>query len=423
MAAARERLINNPAAIWLAATLGGAAIHGLLWQVSEPPNLFNDFHKANWLAAETLWQHGLAATWPLTEKGGFSNLPVIGWLYVPLVPLGEQTAAWTWWAMGVAALLGAWALLVRLARLEAPSAALLLFVFLVSGPVVNSLREGQSSHFILLFMVVGLWLWHGKRTYLAGIAFGACALIKLPLLLFGVYFVLRQRWSIVAGGATTIGVAALLSLLLFGIDGNIGWYREWVVPYLNGYIPAFNVQSIDSFLTRLLMGEEFVRHWDPPIQPTRFHMIARYSAFAALFGGSAWLIWHAHRRVPAADAPSPRDLLEFVLVLDLALITSPISWTHYYVWLLVPLALYRGCVLPLPDDATTRRLMRVGFVLVSVPVIMWSPIEPSWYAAILTRTVVSVWLFGAIVIFAALARGFWHVQPGMAGTQPARGAP
>jgi alpha-1,2-mannosyltransferase len=301
--------------------------------------------------------------------------------------------------------------LVRTVRLDAPRAALLLFLFLVSGPIVNSLREGQSSHFILLFLIIGIVLWRSNRNYAAGLAFGASALFKLPLLLLGIYFLLRRRWSIVAGGATTIGTAALLSLALFGIDGNISWYQEWVVPFLGSYIPAYNVQSVDGFLTRLSMGEQFLIHWDPPLVPTLFHRIARSCVLVALFGGSFFLIWRANRRAPmAADegGPSPRDLLEFMLIINLALITSPISWTHYYVWLLILWAFYLGDALPLPDDAITRGLMGASMILTSVPVIVWSPMEPSWYAAILSRTIVSVWLIGGCLSFAALARGLWR---------------
>jgi alpha-1,2-mannosyltransferase len=412
IAAALDRLTDNRAALWLLAVLGGLAIHLIVWQFSEPSALFSDFYKANWPAAETLWEDGLSATWPLTEKGGFSNLPVVGWLYVPFMWVDEEWAGWVWCVLGMAGLVGAYVLLVRSLRLDAPRAALLAFLFLVSGPIVNSLREGQSSHVILLFLVTGLVLWRGKHDYAAGLAFGFCALIKLPLLLLGIYFVLRQRWAIVAGGATTIGVAGLSSLLLFGIDGNIAWYQDWVVPYLNGYIPAFNVQSVDGFLVRLSKGEEFLIHWDPPLVPTLFHRIARFAIFAALFGGSFLLIWRARQRAPVAGerGPSPRDLLEFSLMINLALITSPISWTHYYLWMLIPWALYLGGELPLRDDVTTRLLMGAGIILVSLPVIVWSPMEPSWYAAILSRTLVSVWLIGGCLSFAALARGLWQAQ-------------
>ncbi len=410
---AAQRLADNRAALWLVTVLGGLAIHVIVWQLSEPSALFSDFYKANWPAAETLWEDGLSATWPLTEKGGFSNLPIVGWLYVPFMLVDEEWAGWVWCVIGMAALLAAYALLVRSTRLDASHAALLAFLFLISGPIVNSLREGQSSHVILLFLVAGLALWRRKRDYAAGLAFGFGALIKLPLLLLGFYFVLRQRWAIAAGGATTIGVAALLSLLLFGIDGNVAWYQDWVVPYLNGYIPAYNVQSVDGFLVRLSHGEEFLIHWDPPLVPTTFHRIARFLMFAALYGGSLVLIWRAHRRAPvvmAEGGPSPRDLLELSLMINLALLTSPISWTHYYLWLLIPWALYLGGDLPLRDDATTRFLMRAGIILVSLPVIIWSPMEPSWYAAILSRTLVSVWLIGGCLSFLALARGLWQAE-------------
>jgi len=410
---AAQRLADNRAALWLVTVLGGLAIHVIVWQLSEPSALFSDFYKANWPAAETLWEDGLSATWPLTEKGGFSNLPVVGWLYVPFMLVDEEWAGWVWSVIGIVALLAAYALLVRSTRLDASHAALLAFLFLISGPIVNSLREGQSSHVILLFLVAGLALWRRKHDYAAGLAFGFGALIKLPLLLLGFYFVLRQRWAIVAGGATTIGVAALLSLLLFGIDGNVAWYQDWIVPYLNGYIPAYNVQSVDGFLVRLSHGEEFLIHWDPPLVPTTFHRIARFLMLAALFGGSFVLIWRAHRRAPVVmveGGPGPRDLLELCLMISLALLTSPISWTHYYLWLLIPWALYLGGDLPLRDDVTTRFLMRGGIILVSLPVIVWSPMEPSWYAAILSRTLVSVWLIGGCLTFAALARGLWQVE-------------
>jgi len=224
----------------------------------------------------------------------------------------------------------------------------------------------------------------------------------------------------VAGGATMIGTVVLLSIALFGIDGHIGWYHEWVVPYLSGYIPAYNVQSIDGFLVRLTKGEEYLIHWDPPFAPTLLHKIARYGALPALFGGAFFLIWRANRLAPLDEGgPRPRDLLEFVLMINLALITSPISWTHYYVWLLLLFALYLAGELPLPDDAVTRGLMRAGMIIESVPVIVWSPMEPSWYAAILSRTVVSLWLFGGGLIFAALVRGLWRIE---AAPQAARGA-
>jgi len=326
MPAARERWMSNRLVMWLSAVIGGGAIHLLLWQFSEPPNIFNDFYKANLAAAETIWEYGLNATWPLTEQGGFSNLPALAWICVLLVPLGEEAAAWTFLGFGLAATLAAWALLTRLAKLEEPLAAGLLFLFLVNGPIVNSLREGQSSHFILLLLVVALLQWRAKRGYAAGIALGLSATFKLPLLLLGVYFLLRQRWRIVAGGATMIGVVVLASLALYGVNGLVGWYKDWIEPFLGGSVAAFNVQSINGFLIRLTIEVGDLRDWELRDPPTVLR-IARLCASAALFAASYWLIWRANKTAPSAQGdagtPSQRDFMEFVLVLTLALLLGP----------------------------------------------------------------------------------------------------
>jgi hypothetical protein len=223
------------------------------------------------------------------------------------------------------------------------------------------------------------------------------------------YFVLCQRWAIVAGGPP-IGVAAFVALHSVSTAISPGIRNGSCLISIAITRP---VQSVDGFLVRLSQGEEFLIHWDPPFVPTTFHRIARFLMFSVLYGGSFVLIWRAHRRAPVVTTdggPSPRDLLELCLIINLALLTSPHSWPHYYLWLLPPWALYLGGDLPLRDDATTRFLMRTGSILVSLPVIIWSPMEPSWHAAILSRTIVSVWLIGGCLSFVALARGLWQVE-------------
>src|SRR5262245_14331810 len=126
---ARELAGHRPL-VWLACGLAGGAIHLGLWQVSEPAELFSDFYKAYFPAAEQIWEKGLSATWPLTEEavGGFVNMPILAWLFVPLVPLGEERSGWAFLAVGAAAALAAWLLLARMSRPEAKSAAPLLLV-------------------------------------------------------------------------------------------------------------------------------------------------------------------------------------------------------------------------------------------------------------------------------------------------------
>lgn len=412
LAARAQPPIANRILVCLALGLAGAAIHSVLWQISEPADLFSDFFKAYYPAGEAVMTNGPNPPWSQAEGGAvtFVNLPILAWLFAPLASLNDFDAAWTFLALGIFAMLTAWALLARLGWHGASGAALLLFIFLVNGPMVNSLREGNTTHVLLLLLVIALLLWRAGWDYGAGLVLGFCAIFKLPLLLFGGYFVFRRRWRIVAGGVTALASIVGLSLWYFGLATHIAWYRFCVEPFLFGVIPAFNVQSIDGFLVRLTTGDSLLRDWMPMSMPPLYRM-ARTVLLAVIYAGTFWLIWRGERREPlprATGALSARDLLEFALVLNLALVSSPVSWTHYYLLLLLPWALYHGGLLALTDDAMSRSLMWSGLALTSLPVLM-PAFSPGWTAELVARTLVSMWLYGGLLMLAALARGAWQL--------------
>lgn len=405
---------DRPLLYWSAAILAGGLIHLALWPFSEPPWIFSDFFKAYWAAGEHLWNGGLNAGYPFTIPGNWSNLPVLGWPFALLVPFGRDMAGWIYLGVGVAVTFAAWALLARISGLRGPLAAALLFLFFLNGPLLNSLREGNSTHFILLFLILGLMLWEAKRDYAAGLFFGMCATIKLPLLLLGVYFLARRRWTIVAGGATTIGAAIFLSLAIFGLAANVAWYGEAIGANLGKAMPAFNVQSIDGFILRLSTGATELLYWGA-LDLSPAHKIIRNLILVAFLGGFAWLMLRAERRALISRERgelSPHDLLQFSIVLLFSLLISPLTWTHYYAYLLIPLGLYLGGRLPLPDDTSTRWLFWVGYALTSLPVIMPTmELEPNpppgFWGELAARTIVSVWLFGALLLLVCFARGVW----------------
>jgi Glycosyltransferase family 87 len=412
LAALARRPTANRMIVWLAFGLAGAAVHLVLWQFSEPAILFSDFFKAYYPAGQAVLNNGPNPPWAPVQGAAltFVNLPILAWLFAPLAQMSDVNASWTFLALGIPAAFCAWALLARLARPDAGDSALLLFIFMANGPMVNSLREGNTTHFLLLLLVVAVLLWRAGHDYAAGLVLGFCAIFKLPLLLFGAYFLLRRRWRIVAGGATTITVVAALSVWYFGLAINIGWYHFCVEPFLFGVIPAFNVQSIDGFFMRLVTGDSLLREWLPMGLPALYNVV-RTILFAAIVGTAFWLIWRAERLEPlprVTGTLSARDLLEFGLVLNLALVLSPVSWTHYYLLFLLPWSLYFGGLLNLPDDATTRALMWGSLILTSLPVLM-PTLHPGWAAELVARTVVSMWLYGGLLLLAALFRGAWRL--------------
>jgi hypothetical protein len=408
LAAPVQLPIANRLLMYVALGLAGAAMHLLLWQVSEPATLFSDFFKAYYPAGESVLTNGARPPWS-QEEGGvvtFVNLPILAWLFAPVARLDDAPAAWTFLAIGLAAALAAWALLARLGRQASNNGPLLLFIFLVNGPMVNSLREGNSTHFLLLLLIVALLLWRAGWDYGAGLVLGFCAIFKLPLLLFGAYFLLRRRWRILAGGATMATAIVGVSLWYFGLATHIAWYHFCVEPFVFGVVPAFNVQSIDGFLVRLWTGDSLLREWLPIALPLSYKVF-RTILFTAIYGAVFWLIWRAERCEPLPRTTgklSTRDLIEFGLVLTLALVTSPISWTHYYLLLLLPWSLYLSGLLVLPEDAISRTLMWSGLVLASLPVVM-PTLPPGLGAEIVARTIVSAWLYGGLFTLLALTRG------------------
>jgi hypothetical protein len=397
--------------VWFAlAALLGVAIQAILWAISEPADLFSDFYKAYFPAAETLWQNGPGPTWETEESSavGFVNLPILAWLFVPLSLLGEPAAGWVFLGLGVVATSAAYVLLLRLGQLDPWPAAMLALCILANGPLVNSLREGNTTHFVLLLMVAALLLWRAGAGYCAGLLLGLCALLKLPLMLIGLYFLFRRRWRVVAGGASMIGGAVLLSLAVFGIETNIGWYRHCIEPFMGGVMPAFNVQSVDGFLMRLETGPARLMDWNALAAPL-WHKIVRNIVLSAMFilafvavyrGGSG----NAAFRDGGARDGGEREVLEFSIVLVLAVVTSPLSWSHYYLLLLLPWALQLGGRLGLSDDAATRWMMGGGMALASLPVVAL-PLGPDMIGAIVSRSLVSAWLFGGLLMLAALVRG------------------
>jgi alpha-1,2-mannosyltransferase len=407
---------------WLAVAAFGIAAQAILWSVSEPTDLFSDFYKAYFPAGDRLLTEGAVATWETTESAavGFVNLPILAWLFVPFALLGEPSSGWAFLALGAVAIATIYALLLRLGDFNVASGAMLALSILASGPLVNSLREGNTTHFILLLLILALLLWRAGYEYAAGLLLGLCALFKLPLMLFGLYVLLRRRWRVVAGGATAIIGAMLLSVTVFGREINIDWYRNCIAPFLGGVMPAFNVQSIDGFLARLETGPALLMEWTP-LAASLWHKIVRSIVLSAMFIFAFVAIIRGDRSTPGAR-PFERDALEFSIVLVLAVVTSPVSWSHYYLLLLLPWALYLGGRLGLPDDAATRWLMAGGMLLASLPVIVL-PVGSGLVAAIASRTIVSAWMFGGLLMLAALVRGALYAEQPRAAAKQQAAAP
>ena len=376
-----------------------------LFAISEPRHLFEDFRAAYYQAGQAVLDSP-AALGPQIERGvdGFVNLPVVAYLFAPFALLPDKAAAVLFTLIGLAATAGAFLLLVRLAGLRGPGFWLLLLLFAINGPLQNSLKEGNTTHIVLLLLAAGLWLLRGRRDVAAGLLLGLAAVIKLPLMLFGLYFLLRRNWGATAGFAGFCGVAGLLSLAIFGWEMHWHWLQLSVLQFSSHPLGAFNVQSVTGFLVRLAEGPAALMDWEtlrtpPPLQrmtgTVAVGLLYLTALLACVKGAS-----HAARN---RDAEGSRGQdLEYMLVLVMAVVSSPLSWSHYYLLMLMPAAFFLAPGSALAASATRHALGWAAILLTTPAVLVIAFANPGLMEAY-ARFGVSYLLFGGLMWFGLLA--------------------
>jgi hypothetical protein len=98
--------------------------------------------------------------------------------------------------------------------------------------------------------------------------------------------------------------------------------------------------------------------------------------------------------------------VELSMVLCLALLISPISWTHYYLFLLLPLSLYAGNRLPMPDRGGWLAAMTVAALLLSPPVTF---AEGAVSRGLVEKLLLSHYVLGALLLWGVLAYARWRM--------------
>jgi hypothetical protein len=74
----------------------------------------------------------------------------------------------------------------------------------------------------------------------------------------------------------------------------------------------------------------------------------------------------AARHMPPSTNRDEAVIMEFSLVLILACVTSPLSWTHYYSWMLIPIAFLISRSGLEPDSRGRKILGHTAIILVSL---------------------------------------------------------
>jgi len=361
------RLWNRRWTSWLFLGLPALAMIWYLLAVTDCP-WFKDFKGAYYPAATLALER---PSWLYKPNCilGFVNIPIVALLFLPFSRLEYSTAVAAFTVLGTASVVAACCLILKLTEANGWRRSAVIGSFAMNGPLFYSIKEGNSSHFFLLLFALLFFLIKKRRDFVVGSLIAVGTLIKIPIGLLGIYFLFRRRWRVVAGFGITLTLAVGASLELFGAALHLAWIQHCVEPYIGKPMAAFNVQSVDAFLARL-MTDGNVLNWSPLTMGPKF-LVTRYALIGSLLLLVLGILWRS-----GPPRTVREEYLEISIMIPTLLITFPVSWTHYYLLMLLPFSLYLGNKIDVPDRTVWHVCMCLSFLVVSPPLLRIQPGGP-----------------------------------------------
>ncbi|WP_155371714.1 glycosyltransferase 87 family protein [Catellatospora vulcania] len=238
---------------------------------------------------------------------------------VPATWIDERTALYCMNAVSFAAMLAAVWLTTRMVGFRGTAGrvgivAAIGAAVLWSEPLYRNMNMGQINVLVMLLVVADLAL--SDRSRFKGIGIGAATAVKLLPGLFVVYLLLtrRIRAAFVAAG-TFLG----LTLIGFAVDpgGSVDYWIDGrafdTSRVLMGPGPRYGGnQSLQGFTARLLGTNE---------QNTIWWML---SALVVAVAGMALAVAVQRRG---------EEAMAMIIVGFTTLLISPVSWSHYWLWI------------------------------------------------------------------------------------------
>ena len=277
-----------------------------------------DSNTAERLAADAAVEHHSPYIYP----------PILAILLRPISPFPYSAVAAVWFTLSAFALLAALWLLRPLVQLPWRAYGWMCAAVFFLPAVHHTLQHGQITNFLLLLIVAAAV--GGTR---GGVWLGIAAAVKVfPATLAVVYALSGRIAPLVMMAAAATALTAVAALVEPAATADFIWRVGPQLALERRLAP--NNQSMDAVMARL-----FERHWfvTPLLDAPLAGRVA--SSLAAI--GIITLTLRALVLVRRADG-SVAQAGRFSLVLAATLMLSPIVWDHYYVLMLLPLAvLYR----------------------------------------------------------------------------------
>ncbi len=275
-----------------------------------------------------------------------------------------------------------------------------LTLMLLCNPLRQQVTLGQFN-LILLLLCVGVWVAaRTEKAWLAGVLLGLATAIKLfPGFLF-LYFVLRRQWKVVGAGIATFLALTVVTAACLGIETYRGYIVE-ILPRNERSHSGWKNASLPGWWTKNFDPATKEEHLEPLWRsPTLARVGTVVSCLAIVIllarailraGSQAELSRPAEVAMPCPGGTGvppvqktgetpvppaysfPRAYLDlaFGLTMIAMLIVSPLAWDHYFVLLVLPLALMITLV---PMDRLQRGLFLFLLLVLWIDAEIWYPL-------------------------------------------------
>lgn len=312
--------------------------------------------------------------------------PPFALLLVPLARLSLAVGSGLWYLLEIVAIglssLMAVSLLGKVVREEHKTALYALPLLYLSTLLVSGIQRCQASEFVVFLVVATAYFHLRRRPLLAGMSLAAAAVIKVFPLALLAYFIVRRQWRVVfACVAGLILMLFVLPSLFWGWHQNLIYLNDWLATVARPALMSNAERASATPLYAQLMNTYKSRNQSLEALFLSAHVAPAVIKYMVAAVG---LVMLGVMAAAARRVRTRRDELALLSAFVIwQLLIPPISETHYFGMLILPLTVIMGQLFYGEPDARVRRQGLYGLAAMMIAAM----IMIGWTATELVRPV------------------------------------
>jgi hypothetical protein len=257
---------------------------------------------------------------------------------------------------------------------------------IISQPLQGTLYLGQFNCFLLLFLTIACFAQRRGAAWSAGAFVALATYLKLFPGLFFVALLLKRDYKPFTAGLVWLVALGLLGVLVLGVSNHIDYVLK-AAPSVSHHVAFWHNHSLPGFWRKLFNPGR------PNITPLWRSSALEWIALAGSWSVVILLLWQAAR----TERHDPGGLATFSLTMVAIVLMAPVTWNHYFLMLLLPIAWLHSRI---PSFSWTRLCFLFCVVLLCITpgkVLRWTLFRGgsnTHFDAFDTATVISIQLYG-----------------------------